>query len=249
MTKELSIVPKGRTPVIGIPGWKVGDNSFGCTVAYMYHFQHFGDVKILPLIDEVDPSIDLLVIPGGPDVDTRRYRAIPGLLTSKPDPFKEYFDTIILPRYIEVGVPVFGICRGLQSIAVLFGARLVQHMYHETNTDLTGRDALVHDIVLNDTEFKRSFEEETHVHRVRVNSMHHQCVSSVGLPDELEILGLYKTPNKSSSIGRSSIEVIRHKTLPIIAVQYHPEELVEDPLGDFIVDILIKQSKNYKEIR
>jgi putative glutamine amidotransferase len=229
-----------RVPIIGLPGWKVGDNSFGSTISYMYYLGHFGDVKILSLIDEVDPTIDLLVIPGGSDVDTRRYNAIPGLYTSKPDPLKEYFDTTILPKYIEHGTPIYGICRGIQSIAVLFGAKLIQHMYHETNTELQGRDDTVHEIVLTDTDFKTAFEEY-HKGKIKVNSMHHQCVSSIDFPAELEILGVYPA-NK----GRhSSIEVIRHRTLPIYAVQYHSEELVIDPLGDFIVEFLIHKSKNY----
>lgn len=229
-----------RIPIVGIPAWKVGDNSFGVTTSYLYYLEHFGKVKILTLIEEVDKSIDLLVIPGGSDVDPGRYNAVPGYFTSKPDPMKEYFDTIILPMYIKAGVPVYGICRGCQSIAVLFGAKLVQHMWHETNTEITGRDATVHEITLRDTDFKTAFEEY-HKGKVKVNSMHHQCISNIGFPNDiLEILGVYKGSQKLSSI-----EIIRHRSLPIIGVQYHPEELIDDPLGDFIIESLIQKSKNY----
>jgi gamma-glutamyl-gamma-aminobutyrate hydrolase PuuD len=228
---------------IGIFGWKTGDNSYGCSIPYMQYLNGFGNVRVITPEEPIDERFDLIVVPGGVDVDPNRYGAIPNLWTSKPDPIKEYFDTVILPQYIKLGTSVYGVCRGIQSIAVLYGAQLVQHMYHETNGE--DRNEAVHEIELCDTTFKTEFEEfHGKTTKIEVNSMHHQCVSSYNFPDELEILGYYKAPNFKKRYT-SSIEVLRHRTLNIFAVQYHPEELIKaDPLGDYILNLLLSKTKN-----
>jgi gamma-glutamyl-gamma-aminobutyrate hydrolase PuuD len=98
-----------RTPIIGIFGWKTGDNSYGSAVSYMQYANHFGIVRVLTPDEPIDPRIDLIIIPGGADINPVRYGEIPNLWTSKADPVKEYFDTVILPQYIKLGIPVFGI--------------------------------------------------------------------------------------------------------------------------------------------
>jgi putative glutamine amidotransferase len=235
---------KDKDAIIGIPGWKTGENSFGVTLPYLEFFSDYGIVKILTLSEKVDNSIDLLVIPGGADIDPRRYGAIPSFKTSKPDLIKEYFDTNILPKYIENGTPVFGICRGLQSIAVMYGAQLIQHITHHETNEITDRSAGVHNLILIHNDFKERFKRECFSGKepiLKVNSMHHQCVSSVEIPECLDILGVSK--GKSSS---SSIEVIRHSELPIAAVQYHPEEMGFELVSDYLIQNLISKSKNYE---
>uniref|UniRef100_A0A6M3LP46 Putative peptidase n=1 Tax=viral metagenome TaxID=1070528 RepID=A0A6M3LP46_9ZZZZ len=220
-----------KLPIIGIPAWKVSDNGIGCTIPYLAYISNFGIPRIIMPEEDIVEDLDLLIIPGGPDVDSLRYKAIPGYYNSRSDPMKEYFDTRILPGYIEAGVPVFGVCRGLQSICVLMGATLVQNMSHETSIE--NRGDLVHEIEITDLVIRNIIKS-----KVRVNSMHHQCVSSHNLPECLEPIGIYKGRNPC-------IEVIRHRELPVYGVQYHPEELIHDPLGDYIVELLISKSKNY----
>ena len=38
----------------------------------------------------------------------------------------EYFDTVMLQKYIDAGVPIFGICRGAQTMIAHFGGKLDQ---------------------------------------------------------------------------------------------------------------------------
>lgn len=218
---------------IGIFGSKLEDDYYGISLPYMDFLLQYGDVRIITVGNDIDTNIDLLVIPGGADVDPRRYNHIPHIYTARPDPIKEYMDTVMLPKYIEAGIPVFGICRGCQSIAVLYGASLIQHMWHETNEK--DRSDTVHEIDLNEP-FWSQYKSIYGACKIRVNSMHHQCISTDNFPECLEIIGMYK--GKNSNLYHP--EVIRHYTLPIYAVQYHPEELNYDPLSDYIINKLLK---------
>lgn len=96
---------------IGLVGWLTGSNSFGATVPYVDFFSRFGVVEIIMPNEKNVRNIDLLIMPGGPDVDTNRYLD-DGYLDfniGKPCPFRERFDKILLPKYIESKTPIFGI--------------------------------------------------------------------------------------------------------------------------------------------
>src|SRR5205809_101606 len=97
---------------IGIVAWTTGPNSFGTTLMYLDFFSQFGIVEMI-MHNEVEPrDLDLLVLPGGPDVDPMRYLRADepfSLFNGKACPFKERFDHVLLPQYIERRTPIFGI--------------------------------------------------------------------------------------------------------------------------------------------
>lgn len=230
-----------KRPIIGIPGWILKSEYFGVPLSYIRYASYWGIPRIIGIEEDyVDKDIDLLIIPGGADVNPVRYGKTPYYLTSNPDVIKEHFDLHILPLYIKNETPIFGICRGIQTLAVHFGATLVQHINHPYSKT---RDDLAHAITLEDTDFKSRYIAENGNKKIEVNSLHHQCVSAFDFPEELEIIGTYQ----DKSVKESTIEVIKHKYYPIYGVQYHPEELGEDPLGDFIVRELLSCSKNSEE--
>ena len=156
---------------------------------------------------------------------------------------KEYFDVKILPKYIDKGVPVFGICRGIQTIAVLFGGTLIQDIKHHETNDTLDREKAVHNILITHNKVDIELASQKGYNRgkgVKVNSLHHQCVSGKNFPNCLEIVATYT--GKSNYV---SIEALKHSTLPIMGVQYHPEEMGYDPLSDYMIKKLISKSKNY----
>ena len=99
---------------IGIPGWLTGPNSFGVTISYLEFIREIGatDIRVLHPDSPIFKDLDLLILPGGPDINPVRYNAQPSLYTDKPDPIREWFDVRKLPKYIELNIPIFGICRG-----------------------------------------------------------------------------------------------------------------------------------------
>lgn len=81
--------------------------------AYVTYFRQFGEVILIDPANQNVQDVDLLVLPGGADVNPLNYNEFPHALTGKPNLAIEYFDKFILPKYIESNTPIFGICRGL----------------------------------------------------------------------------------------------------------------------------------------
>ena len=69
---------------IGLTAWKTGENSFGASISYMDYLKAFGDVDLLLPWSDINHHLDLIVLPGGPDVNPNRYGQIPDFFTSKP---------------------------------------------------------------------------------------------------------------------------------------------------------------------
>lgn len=209
---------------IGLPFWKIGDNSFGATLNYITFAERYGEIVPLMPDSEIRKDLDLLIIPGGADVDTSRYNQRPDYYTQKPDIYKEHFDRNHLPKYIELGTPIFGVCRGLQTVAVELGAELIQNMWHETNNMQDPKDsgyALVHKIKVKDLGKigETPVNEYLQGQLLGVNSRHHQVVD----PDTLEdtLLSVIAWHEKKEY----HIEALAHLTLPIVLVQFHPEDI------------------------
>jgi len=103
-----------KTPRIGIVGHMLPNGtSVGVSLPYLTYFTKFGNVIIVnPVAILVEENLDLLVIPGGPDVSTIRYLGKGdkhSFFNQKPDQAREWFDVNMLPKYIEKRIPIFGI--------------------------------------------------------------------------------------------------------------------------------------------
>jgi putative glutamine amidotransferase len=78
--------------------------------------------------DTVVARLDGLVISGGADVDPDRYGARPHPRTASWRPDRDAWETALLDAAEAVGLPVLGVCRGMQVMAVHAGGRLDQHL-------------------------------------------------------------------------------------------------------------------------
>ena len=79
--------------------------------------------------------LDGLVIAGGADVDPGRYGADPHEHTAGWRPDRDAWELALLDAADEVGLPVLGVCRGMQVMAVHAGGELDQH-----TPDLVGHE-------------------------------------------------------------------------------------------------------------
>lgn len=79
--------------------------------------------------------LDALVISGGADVDPARYGEEPHERTSGWREDRDAWELALLEAADEVGLPVLGVCRGMQLMAVAAGGALDQH-----TPDLVGHE-------------------------------------------------------------------------------------------------------------
>lgn len=154
---------------------------------------------------------DALLLPGGGDLEPWRYgrenTASRGL-----EPERDRAELELLAAFTAAGKPVLGICRGLQTVNVFFGGTLVQ--------DIPGHGAV---------------DGADRLHRVRtaasplrplcgaealVNSAHHQAADRLGS-------GLRAVQWAEDGV----VEALCHRSLPVWAVQWHPERLLASEAG------------------
>lgn len=195
-----------RKPKIGIPGWKIGESSFGCGINHLDFISEFGDPKILFPQDD-NEEIDMLYLPGGPDVSPSAYGQNPGFYTGNSDLFREHFFNKNLGKYIEKGVPVFGICLGMQMLNIHFGGTLTQEMrYHAQSS---GRWQKGHEVFICGKPRNKD-------NKFEVNSHHHQAVTLNDLEEDV-LIPLAYADNEDDD-KNPIIEAFRHKTLPIVGI-------------------------------
>jgi putative glutamine amidotransferase len=72
--------------------------------------------------------LDALVLTGGGDLDPARYGAQPHPATSRVSPRRDASELELLAAALGAGLPVLGICRGLQVLNVARGGTLVQDL-------------------------------------------------------------------------------------------------------------------------
>ncbi|MDP2773833.1 MAG: gamma-glutamyl-gamma-aminobutyrate hydrolase family protein, partial [Nocardioides sp.] len=92
-------------------------------------------VAVTGAADEVVARLDGLVVTGGADVDPARYGAEPHPRTAGWRPDRDAWESALLDAAAAVGLPLLGVCRGMQLMAVHAGGELDQH-----TPDLVGHE-------------------------------------------------------------------------------------------------------------
>lgn len=155
--------------------------------------------------------LDGLVLAGGADVEPARYGAEAHDLTvTRPD--RDAGELAVLDAAIDADLPVLGVCRGMELLAVAYGGRLHQHLpdvlgganKHAPAPGVYGSHL---------ASFVRgSRAAEIFGERAEVNSYHHQAVSE---------------PGKLTITGWADDGVIEAVEDPgrrfVFGVQWHPE--------------------------
>jgi putative glutamine amidotransferase len=176
-----------------------------------------------PDIDVLD-SLDGIVFSGGGDIDPSYWGAEHHPETDV-DAVRDDSEIMLMRAALDLDLPILGVCRGMQVMAVAGGGTLHQHLPDligdERHRAASGTDPLAadasaygrHDVVI---------EPGSRAHRLLgpslvVNSFHHQAVDDPGkftpvgwCPDD-RVVEVIESPNHTFALG----------------VQWHPERTAD----------------------
>lgn len=207
--------------IIGIPGYKIVDNSFGVGGNHLSFVERFGKPRIIMAWEDV-VNVDLLYLPGGLDISPFDYEETPEFKTSNQDVYKEFFFRTRLGGYIESGIPIFGVCLGAQMLAVHFGCKLTQDFLCHAQSESRWEPAhKVYSELTQDGKISKKSK------RLNVNSHHHQGLTLNNTNDMIDPLWYARNEDSSITGDGHIIEGFRIRDRRIYGVQWHPEELYD----------------------
>lgn len=165
--------------------------------------------------------VDGLVLTGSySNLDPRHYNGGEPVSQSPTDPKRDAANLRIIPAAIEAGVPLFGICRGLQEMNVALGGSLHQQVHQQPGRDYHLEDPAqpldqqygpVHPVYLTEDGLLAQLVDDP---VQQVNSLHGQGIDRLAADVRVE--------------ARARDGLIESFSLPgarafALAVQWHPE--------------------------
>lgn len=185
-------------------------------------------------------GFDALVLPGGGDLDPRFYGQLPGpgMAGSEVDRDLDAFQLAGARQALATGMPVLGLCRGMQVLNVAAGGTLLQHVPGHTAPG-----------VLEDPGARRRPAHAVRVRpgsrmhrilgarRVQVNSIHHQALDRVAS-------GFVVTALAEDGV----VEAFERTAMPWQrGVQFHPEDLRHtDPRFGLLFESLVDEARAHR---
>ena len=136
------------------------------------------------------------------EIRAKKYKGI--VISPGPGLPKDAGITEDVIRELGTETPILGICLGHQAIGEVFGGRVVR-----ANEIVHGKASPIRH---HGTGIYRNIHAGTQVARY-----HSLIIEHESLPDVLEI---------TSDLGDGTIMGVRHKTLPIEGIQFHPESIL-----------------------
>jgi len=220
-----------RRPRIGITAWRCplptifGERTDLFTLAseYVESVRWAGGLPlILPHSSDPEPVLDLidgLLLSGGGDIHPHSYTANDEGTSREVNPEADRWEIDLVRGAAARRMPVFGICRGMQIMAVAFGGMLQQEIAdapgHPDVRRLESEAILRH---RHQVEFAPGSTCAT-VYGTRsrhVNTTHHQAVVNPGI---------FAVTARSEAGHIEAIEAA--PSWPALGVQWHPERMQE----------------------
>jgi putative glutamine amidotransferase len=224
-----------RRPLIGLTAYaqqvQYGHNDLVAgllPMTYVRAVHATGGRAVLITPDDPDTdvleSLDGIMFSGGGDVDPAHWGAERHPATDI-DPARDTAELMLMKAALDADLPILGVCRGMQVMAVAAGGTLHQHLpdligneRHQAapGTDPMAADASAygrHDVVIKPGSQAHALLGP----HLTVNSFHHQAVDDPGpftavgwCPDD-RVIEIIEDPERSFALG----------------VQWHPERTVD----------------------
>ncbi|MDO5713520.1 MAG: gamma-glutamyl-gamma-aminobutyrate hydrolase family protein [Tissierellia bacterium] len=227
-------------PVIGIFATRTrkSDIRFGEKVITYVNAGYIDAVSMnggIPLIIPYSPracdGISLLkhcdgvIFPGGTDVNPILFDEQPSEKLGPVDPEVDDFLYDVMKECIRRKMPMLTICKGMQLLNIALGGTLYQDLSCRKEESIShlqfiDRSFPFHEVnLVKDSLMYSIFQKDS----IYTNSLHHQAIKKIA--PELRITG-------TTSDGL--VEAIEGKEIPVIGVQWHPEDMVANPRNYFM---------------
>ena len=222
-----------RQPVIGITG-NYGELTCKLGEGYYKSIQKAGGVPvIIPPLSDTDSiintleHIDGLLLSGGADYNPLYTGEEPSPKLGGINSERDLPELLITQLAYHRQIPILGICRGIQTLAMALGGKVRQDISdickvrHSQDAD---RSEPTHSVTIEeDSTLYTLYNNKT----LFVNSFHHQAVETGG--DRFRVVG------RSADGIIEAIESSEFKS--IMGVQWHPECMTEGlPLFEWLVN-------------
>ena len=240
-TAYVSFPEAQRKPVIGITG-NYGELTCKLAEGYYKSILRAGGVPvIIPPLSDTDVIIntlehlDALVLSGGADYDPHYAGEEPCPLLGTINEERDLPELFITQLAYNRQLPILGICRGIQTLAMVLGGHVrqdisdIQSHNHSQEED---RNVATHPVTFEQDSLLASLY---HHCQLEVNSFHHQAVDETG--------PRFRVIARSDDGIIEAMESTEYK--PILGVQWHPECLENGlPIFRWLVD----QARQYREL-
>jgi putative glutamine amidotransferase len=178
---------------------------------------------------ELLDRIDALVLGGGADIDPedQGVAAHPETIGTNPD--RDRFEMALARAALERGIPLLGVCRGMQVLNVACGGTLEQHLPdrlgHERHRPVPGSWA-EHDVRIEPGSLAA---RAAGTEQLTVKSHHHQGVDAI--PESLAATAWATDDESVEAIESADGEFV-------LGVLWHPEE----DAGDRVIPSLVERA-------
>lgn len=178
------------------------------------------------VIDDFLSRIDGLLLTGGySNIEPHHYGQESRFGDDPNDPQRDCTNLALIPRILRAGIPILGICRGLQELNVALGGSLYQRVHQveglmdhreDKTASIDVQYGPTHSVEIQPNGVLASFYSNA---QAMVNSVHGQGIDQ--LADGLQI----EAVSKDGLVEAVSVPSADYFAL---AVQWHPEWQVQD---------------------
>ncbi|MBM4000147.1 MAG: gamma-glutamyl-gamma-aminobutyrate hydrolase family protein [Planctomycetes bacterium] len=213
-----------EVPRIGITTYPVDNNNrFLAARPYVDAVRRAGGLPLLlppgeNRLDALFTAIDGLILTGGGDIEPRRYGAERDPRTYGDNDERDEQELAMVPRALELALPLLAVCRGVQILNVALGGTLIQHLPDVVGNSVAHRNGLrgatTHAVAIDaDSRLARTLGAA----RCSVASWHHQAIDALGN-------GLRVAARSTDDLVIEAVELDASRDDAWLAgVQWHPE--------------------------
>jgi putative glutamine amidotransferase len=244
--KPIILTTVGRQPQ-ATPEGELQLVKTGCDINYVEAIVRAGGAPvILPCVEDNEAihaimrMVDGVMLTGGGDVVSLAYEEEPHIKSKDQDPRRDEAEFEVARVALEMGLPILGICRGMQVLNVVLGGTLVQDIPSQVPDAVKHYSEGTHTVLLHniDIEADSLLAQILDTDSMAINTWHHQAVKELGR-------GLRVNCRARDGV----IEGVEAEDgRPILGVQWHPEEAAATyPRFQTFFDWIVREANANRE--